>query len=105
MESSSCAAVLAPTMGIVPWAPRPIAHAIATGIRAAAAVGASLNDRTGALRAYEREVHSLRRIKGTSALLLYGLVSRHRLADSAAAIFSRAPRLGDAVVRLFGDQV
>ncbi len=88
-----------------PFTGEGIAHAIATGIRAAAAAGESLQGRPGALREYERYVRSLRRIKGTSALLLYGLVSRHALADTAAAIFTRVPRLGDAVVRLFGDQV
>lgn len=88
-----------------PFTGEGIAHAIATGIQAAAAVGESLQGRKGALRGYEQDVRSLRRIKGASALFLYGLVSRHALADAAAVVFARAPRLGDAVVRLFGDQV
>lgn len=88
-----------------PFTGEGIAHAIATGIRAARAVGESLQGRAVALREYERYVRSLRRIKGPSALFLYGLVSRHAFADAAASVFARAPRLGDAVVRLFGDQV
>ncbi len=88
-----------------PFTGEGIAHAIATGIRAAAAVGKSLQGLEGALREYEQDVRSLRRIKGASALFLYGLVSRHALADAAAVVFARVPRMGDAVVRLFGDQV
>jgi flavin-dependent dehydrogenase len=88
-----------------PFTGEGIAHAIATGIRAAAAVRESLHGRKGALREYQQDVRSLRRIKGASALFLYGLVSRHALADAAAVVFARVPRLGDAVVRLFGDQV
>lgn len=88
-----------------PFTGEGIAHAIATGIRAAAAIGGSLQGRAGAMRDYERDVRSLRGIKATSARLLYGLVSRHALADAAAVVFAHMPGLGDAVVRLFGDQV
>lgn len=88
-----------------PFTGEGIAHAIATGVLAAAAVGASLRGHGGAFPAYEREVRSLRRIKGAAALVLHGMVSRPALANSAAAAFASMPRLADSIVRLFGDQV
>jgi len=88
-----------------PFTGEGIAHAIATGIMAAAAVGVSLDGRTSALEQYQGKVRALRRLKGASALLLYGLVSRHSLANAAALVFAGLPRLGDAVVQLFGDQI
>ena len=88
-----------------PFTGEGIAHAIASGVLGAEAVLASLHGRTDSFRAYERRIRDLRRVKGTAALLLYGLVSRRTLANSAASVFARMPRLGDAVVQLFGDQV
>lgn len=88
-----------------PFTGEGIAHAVATGTLAAKAVQASLSGNPRAFAGYERDVRSLRRVKGAAALLLYGLVSRPALADSAAALFSCMPRLADSVVRLFGDQI
>ena len=88
-----------------PFTGEGIAHAIASGALGAEAVGASLDRTPGAFRNYELRVRRLRRVKGAAARLLYGLVSRRRLADSAATVFSRLPGLGNAVVRLFGDQI
>lgn len=88
-----------------PFTGEGIAHAIATGVLAAAAVGASLRGDDRAFRAYERDVRSLRRIKRAAALVLYGLVARPALANSAAAAFARMPRLADSIVQLFGDQI
>lgn len=87
-----------------PFTGEGIAHAIASGALGAAAVRASLEG-AGSFGEYEREVRRLRRVKGAAARLLYGLVSRPVLADSAASFFSRLPRLANAVVQLFGDQV
>jgi menaquinone-9 beta-reductase len=88
-----------------PFTGEGIAHAIASGALGAAAVQDSLAGRRDAFDRYEREVRALRRVKGTTARLLYGLVSRPTLAESAAMVFARMPRLGDAIVQLFGDQV
>ncbi len=88
-----------------PFTGEGIAHAVACGVTGAEAVGTSLAGRAGSFRDYEREIRALRRVKGMAALLLYGLVSRRALANSAAFLFARMPRLGDAVVQLFGDQV
>jgi flavin-dependent dehydrogenase len=88
-----------------PFTGEGIAHAIASGALGAAAVRASLEGSIGSFAEYEGRVRRLRRIKGAAARFLYGLVSRPALADSAAAFFSRLPRLGNSVVRLFGDQV
>ena len=77
----------------------------ACGVRGAEAIATSLAGRAGSFRDYEREIRALRRVKGIAALLLYGLVSRRALANSAASLFARMPRLGDAVVQLFGDQI
>jgi menaquinone-9 beta-reductase len=88
-----------------PFTGEGIAHAIASGVLGADAVRASLDGNADSFRDYERAVRDLRRIKGVAALLLYGLVSRRALANAAASVFSRMPRLGDAVVQLFGDQV
>ncbi len=88
-----------------PFTGEGIAHAIACGVSGAEAVATSLAGRTGSFHDYEREIRALRRVKGIAALLLYGLVSRRALANSAASLFARMPRLGDAVVQLFGDQI
>ena len=88
-----------------PFTGEGIAHAIATGALAAAAARASLEGHSRPFQAYESQVRRLRRVKGTAARLLYGLVSRRVLADSAALVFARLPRLGNVVVQLFGDQI
>jgi flavin-dependent dehydrogenase len=88
-----------------PFTGEGIAHAVASGVLGAEAVRASLDGRPEAFADYSRKIRGLRRVKGVAALLLYGLVSRPSLANAAAQVFSRAPRLGDAAVRLFGDQV
>ena len=88
-----------------PFTGEGIAHAIATGALAAAAARASLEDHSHPFQEYESQVRRLRRVKGTAARLLYGLVSRRVLADSAALVFARLPRLGNVVVQLFGDQI
>jgi flavin-dependent dehydrogenase len=88
-----------------PFTGEGIAHAIASGVLGADAIRAALSGDRVSFKEYERKIRALRRIKGTAALLLYGLVSRPALANSAASLFARMPRLGDAVVRLFGDQV
>ena len=88
-----------------PFTGEGIAHAIASGVLGARAVRDSLAGDARALARYEENLRALRRYKGTAALLLYGLVSRPALANSAASVFARMPRLGDAVVRLFGDQI
>ncbi len=88
-----------------PFTGEGIAHAIASGVLGADAVRASLDGRAGSFDEYERGIRRLRRVKGIAALLLYGLVSRRALANAAASVFARMPRLGDAVVQLFGDQV
>lgn len=88
-----------------PFTGEGIAHAIASGVLGAEAVHASLGGNSDSFAGYERRIRDLRRAKHMAALLLYGLVSRRTLANSAASVFARMPRLGDAVVRLFGDQV
>lgn len=88
-----------------PFTGEGIAHAIASGVLGAEAVRASLDGDAGSFPLYERRIRGLRRVKGTAALLLYGLVSRQSLADAAATLFARMPPLSDAVVQLFGDQV
>ena len=88
-----------------PFTGEGIAHAIASGVLGAEAVRASLDGDAGSFQEYERRIRGLRRVKGTAALLLYGLVSRRSLADAAASMFARMPRLSDAIVQLFGDQV
>lgn len=88
-----------------PFTGEGIAHAIASGVLGAEAVRASLHGGADSFRNYERRIRDLRRIKGAAALVLYGLVSRRALANAAASVFARMPRLGDAVVQLFGDQV
>jgi flavin-dependent dehydrogenase len=87
-----------------PFTGEGIAHAIASGVLGAEAVRASLLGDTLSFEGYERKIRSLRRVKSAAALLLFGLVTRRRLANSAATLFARMPRLGDAVVQLFGDQ-
>ena len=81
------------------------AQAIASGVLVADAVKASLDGSPDSFDDYARGIRHLRRVKGVAALLLYGLVSRSALANAAASVFARMPRLGDAVVQLFGDQV
>ena len=88
-----------------PFTGEGIAHAIACGVLGAEAVLASLAGSSSAFGEYERRIRDLRRVKGIAALLLFGLVSRRSLANSAASLFASMPRLGDAVVQLFGDQV
>jgi|CXWL01.1.fsa_nt_gi flavin-dependent dehydrogenase len=88
-----------------PFTGEGIAHAIASGVLGARAICDSLAGEAEAFRDYEARLRALRRYKGSAALLLYGLVSRPALANSAASLFARIPRLGDAVVRLFGDQI
>lgn len=88
-----------------PFTGEGIAHAIASGVLGARAISDSLAGDGAAFRDYEAKLRTLRRYKGSAALLLYGLVSRPALANSAASVFARMPRLGDAVVRLFGDQI
>ena len=88
-----------------PFTGEGIAHAIASGVLGADAVRTSLDGGEGSFRDYERRIRDLRRVKGLAALLLYGLVSRRSLANGAASVFARMPRLGNAVVQLFGDQV
>jgi flavin-dependent dehydrogenase len=88
-----------------PFTGEGIAHAIASAGLGAEAVRASLHGRSDAFSAYERRIRDLRRVKSGAALLLYGLVSRRALANAAASVFAALPGLGDAAVRLFGDQV
>jgi len=88
-----------------PFTGEGIAHAIATGVLAAAATRSSLIGNVRAFDEYARQVRALRRVKGFAASFLYGLVARPHLANSAALVFARLPRLGDAAVRLFGDQI
>jgi flavin-dependent dehydrogenase len=88
-----------------PFTGEGIAHAIASGVLGAEAVLESLHGRHGSYRDYERRIRQLRRVKGIAASLLYGLVSRRVLANAAGLVFAALPRLGDAAVRLFGDQV
>lgn len=88
-----------------PFTGEGIAHAIGSGILGADAVGRSLRGGGAAFRGYERKILALRRAKGGAAILLYGLVTQRLLANSAALLFSTMPRLADAVVQLFGDQV
>lgn len=88
-----------------PFTGEGIAHAVASGVLGAEALRRSLTRRVGSFGDYEREIRALRRVKGMAALLLYGLVSHRTLANSAAEVFARMPRLGDAIVQLFGDQV
>ena len=88
-----------------PFTGEGIAHAVASGVHAAEAVFESLAGRPAAFRNYEAQIRGLRRIKGRAAWLLYALVSRPALANAAASVFARAPRLGDAVVQMFGDQI
>ena len=88
-----------------PFTGEGIAHAIASGVLGADAVRKSLDGEAGSFGDYERKIRDLRRVKGLAALLLYGLVSRRTLANAAASVFARMPRLGNAVVQLFGDQV
>lgn len=88
-----------------PFTGEGIAHAIASGVMAARAVRDSLSGDGEAFADYAQRLRALRRYKGAAALLLYALVSRPALANSAASVFARLPRLGDAAVRLFGDQV
>ncbi len=88
-----------------PFTGEGIAHAIASGVLGADAVRKALDGDAGSFRDYERRIRDLRRVKGFAALLLYGLVSRRLLANTAASVFARMPRLGNAVVQLFGDQV
>lgn len=88
-----------------PFTGEGIARAIASGVLGARAIHNSLAGDARAFRDYEGTLRALRRYKGSAALLLYGLVSRPALANSAASVFARMPRLGDVVVRLFGDQI
>lgn len=88
-----------------PFTGEGIAHAIGTGVLGAAAISDSLTGRRDAFHSYERNVRRLRRVKGAAARVLYSLVSRPFLANSVAAMFARVPRLADAIVQLFGDQV
>ena len=88
-----------------PFTGEGIAHAIASGVLGAEAVRASLHGRAASFREYEGRIRNLRRVKGMAALFLYGLVSRPSLADATASLLARMPRVGDALVQLFGDQV
>lgn len=88
-----------------PFTGEGIAHAIGSGVLGAAAISASLSGRQEAFRTYERDVRRLRRVKGMAARLLYALVSRPILSNSTATVLAHAPRLADAIVQLFGDQV
>lgn len=88
-----------------PFTGEGIAHAIASGVLGAQAVISSLGGHTRAFPEYEEGLRALRRYKGAAARLLHGLVSRPVLANSAALLFARLPRLGDAAVQLFGDQI
>ncbi len=88
-----------------PFTGEGIAHAVATGVLSAEAIRSSLMEGAESFGDYEQEIRALRRVKRMAALVLYGLVSRRALADSAAAVLSRMPRLADALVQLFGDQV
>ena len=88
-----------------PFTGEGIAHAIASGVLGAEAVRASLDGSATSFHEYERRIRGLRRVKGTAAILLHGLVSRRVLANAAASVFARMPGLADAIVQLFGDQV
>jgi geranylgeranyl reductase family protein len=88
-----------------PFTGEGIAHAIASGVECADAVRRSLHDARNGYAGYEARIAATRRVKQAAALLLYGLVSRPSLANAAAVVFAGAPRLANAVVRLFGDQV
>ena len=88
-----------------PFTGEGIAHAIASGVLGAEAVRRSLEGSPDSFPGYERRIRDLRRVKGMAARLLHGLVMRRALANAAASVFARMPRLGDAVVQLFGDQV
>ena len=88
-----------------PFTGEGIAHAIASGSAAACAVLGSLNGDSSAFGAYEGQIRRLRRTKGMAARMLYGVVGRPALADAAASIFARSPRLADAAVQMFGDQI
>jgi geranylgeranyl reductase family protein len=88
-----------------PFTGEGIAHAIASGVECAEAVRSSLHNASGGYAGYEERIEAPRRVKGAAALFLYGLVSRPSLANAAASVFAGSPRLSNAVVRLFGDQV
>ena len=88
-----------------PFTGEGIAHAIASGVLGADAVTRSVNGDADAFRGYERQLRSLRRVKGTAARMLHALVARPRLADAAATLFARVPHLADHAVQLFGDQI
>lgn len=88
-----------------PFTGEGIAHAIASGAAGADAIAASIRGDRDAFARYEDALRALRRFKGPAALLLHALVARPSLGDLAGRIFARAPRLADAAVRLFGDQV
>jgi geranylgeranyl reductase family protein len=88
-----------------PFTGEGIAHAIASGVECAAAVFKSLHGSPEGYAGYETRINAPRRVKAAAAHLLYGLVSRPSLANAAAAVFAGTPRLANAVVRLFGDQV
>lgn len=88
-----------------PFTGEGIAHAIASGVFGAEAVRASLSGDSRSFARYEQRVRGLRRVKGTAALVLHGLVSRPRLANSAARFLARTPRFANALIQLFGDQV
>lgn len=88
-----------------PFTGEGIAHAIASGSAGAEAVRASIQGDVGAFPRYEADIRRLRRLKGPAALILHALVRRPALANITGRWFERIPRLADAAVRLFGDQV
>ena len=88
-----------------PFTGEGITHAIASGVACADAVAASISGNEGAFRAYERRLIEIRGRKPAAAQLLFALITRPALANGTARLLARAPRLADALVQFFGDQV
>ena len=88
-----------------PFTGEGITHAIASGVACADAVASSISGADGAFRDYERRLIEIRGRKPAAARLLFALITRPALANGTARLLARTPRVADALVQFFGDQV
>jgi len=88
-----------------PFTGEGITHAIASGAACAEAVADSVRGDMSAFAGYKRRLVEMRGSKPAAAKLLFTLITRPALANGTARLLARAPRLADALVRFFGDQV